>query len=157
MFDSWLGLSYLLLYPHILYPINNLYHRERVSIMTLWEERALVFACCLIKYLKWMIVILTLSSMSSRMALFSYACERTRFRCSNKKFDAWSLEPMLPRSRLTLVIASCILNWSPTISFLRNDVLPPAVSPVTLAAASLRLDAMRNACVSSMVGGRSCF
>lgn len=157
MFDSWLGLCYLLLYPHILYPINDLYHRERVRVMTLWWERALIYPACPIKYIWNYEEILTLSSMSSRIALFSYACERTRFRYSNKKLDAWSLEPMLPSSRLTLVIASCILNWSPTISFLRNDVLPPAVSPVTLAAASLKLDAMRKACVSSIVGGRSCF
>ena len=63
---------------------------------------------------------LTLSLMSSLMPLFSLAYADINLRCSSKKLEALSDVPRLPRSLLTLCIASDNRILSPTNSFLRK-------------------------------------
>jgi hypothetical protein len=61
--------------------------------------------------LKWVYILrLTLSSIKLRSSLFSLANALVRFRCSRRKFEAWSEEPMLPSNLLTEHIASFSLE-----------------------------------------------
>ena len=115
-------LSFVLTYsnPSTIYNTNLRVSTNRIELgrMTKYAEFDLVIRYILSGLL--LNIKLTLSLMSSLMTLFSLAYADINLRCSSKKLEALSDVPRLPRSLLTLCIASDNRILSPTNSFLRK-------------------------------------